>query len=116
MYRDGIRKAIRMKAGVIITGSGSVLVLTSCDTFESPDLVTAFRDKGITKYLAFEVPIDLVKNRYGRHFDIAMADRKQSDILRVVDVDGQRIFTNLPLEAFGQPISHDEQVITRKAA
>ncbi len=105
-----------MKAGVIITGSGSVLVLTSCDTFQCPDLVSAFREKGITKYIAFEVPIDLVKSRYGRHFDIAMADRKQSDIIRVVDVDGQRIFKNFSLEAFGQAIVHDEPVTTRRAA
>jgi len=57
-----------------------------------------------------------VKSRYGQHYFVAMADLKQSDILRIVDVDGQRIFRNLDLEALGGPIFHEEPSIIEKAA
>ena len=104
-----------MKAGIIIDGAGSILILTSCESFEDPQLVEAFRRKGITKYVAFEVPVDLVQKNYGQHFAVALADRQQTDILRVVDVDGQRIFTNFPLRTFNRPVCHEEQIL-RKAA
>jgi cell division protein FtsI/penicillin-binding protein 2 len=104
----------RMKAGIIITGTGSILALTSTDNFEHPDFVDALKEKGIDKYILFEVPEDLVKSRYGQHYLIAMADLKQSDVLRIVDVDGQRIFKNFDLRALNGPIFHEE--LLQKAA
>ena len=106
----------RMKAGIIFTGSGSILAITSVDYFEHPDFVEALRGKGIDKYILFEVPEDLVKTRYGQHYFVTMADLKQSDILRIVDVDGQRIFRNFDLEALSGPIFHEGLLIAEKAA
>ncbi len=105
-----------MKAGIIITGSGSILILTSLDSLENPDLVSALNQKGINKYIAFEVPEDLVKNQYGQHYSITLADRTQRDVIRVVDVDGQRIFRNFDLTSLSAPIFHDEAIPMRKAA
>ena len=36
----------------------------------------------------------------------ALADRRQLDILRVIDVDGQRIFRNFDLKALSRPVCH----------
>ncbi len=105
-----------MKAGIIITGSGSILILTSADSLENPDLVEALRLKGINKYIAFEVPENLVKTQYGQHFPIVLADRTQKDVLRVVDVDGQRIFRNFDLMDMSGPICHQETISLKKAA
>lgn len=105
-----------MKAGVIMSGTGAILVLTACDSFEDPQLVQSFREKGITKYIALEVPVDLVKDRYGSHFQVTLADRKQSDVCRVIDVDGARIFRNFPLSAMGRPVCHEDAAAARKAA
>jgi hypothetical protein len=44
-----------------------------------------------------------------------MADRKQSDVLRIVDVDGQRIFKNFDLRALSGPIFHEEPGVLAKA-
>jgi hypothetical protein len=104
-----------MKAGIIITGSGSVLALTSSDSFEDTDLVEALMAKGINKYIVFEVPEDLVKSRYGQHYSVTLADRHQSDILRIVDVDGQRIFKNFDLKALSRPICHEEPAVFQRA-
>jgi len=105
-----------MKACIIFTGSGSILALTSVDNFEHPDFVEALKEKGIDKYILFEVPEDLVKSRYGQHYFVAIADLKQSDILRIVDVDGQRIFRNFDLRSLNGPICHEEPSILEKAA
>ncbi len=91
------------------------MVLSACDSFEDPQIVESLRDKGITKYIALEVPVDMVRNLYGSLFQITLADRKQSDICRVVDVDGARIFRNFPLMAMGRPVCH-EPAMPRKAA
>lgn len=105
-----------MKAGVIISGSGATLILTACASFEDPELVNALLNKGINKYITFEVPLDLVKDRYGNHYSVVMTDRKQKDVLRVVDVDGHRIFRQFPLDAFSRPICHEQPMIRHKAA
>jgi hypothetical protein len=105
-----------MKAALIITGSGSILALTSSDNLDHPDFLEALREKGINKFIMFEVPEDIVKTRYGQHYLVTMADRKQSDILRIVDVDGQRIFTNFDLYVLKGPIFHQEPEVMYKAA
>lgn len=105
-----------MKAGIIITGSGSILVLTSVDRFEHPDFVGALKQKGINKYILFEAPEELVRSRYGQHYSVTMSDLKQSDVLRIVDVDGQRIFRNFDLETLRGPIFHQEPEAVPTAA
>ncbi len=105
-----------MKAGLIITGAGATLALTSCPSFDDPDFIDALREKGISKYIVFDVPVDVVRDQYGQLYHTALADLKQSDVLRVIDVDGQRIFKKIPFEAFGQLTSHEEPAIRRRAA
>ncbi len=105
-----------MKAGIIITGSGSILFLTSAESLESPDFVRALGEKGISKYIAFEIPEEKVRNRYGQHFAATLGDMKQYDVLRVVDIDGQRIFRKFDLESLSGLVLHDEAPVIRRAA
>lgn len=105
-----------MKAGLVFTGSGPIVIITSCDTLDDPRLVQEMRNKGINRYIAYEVPIELLKKRYGQHYNITMNDRRQSDVLRVVDWVGRRAFNNFPLEQLGEPIHYDGQLPARKAA
>lgn len=105
-----------MKAGIIITGSGSILVLTSADSLENADFVRALGEKGINKYIAFEVSEEAVKNRYGRHYIVTMGDLKQFDMLRIVDVDGQRIFRNFDFSGLSGPVLHDDMETIKQAA
>jgi hypothetical protein len=58
----------------------------------------------------------MVRNRYGRHYSVTIADRKQSDVLRIVDVDGQRVFMNFDLESLSGPILHEGHEPVRRAA
>lgn len=90
-----------MKAGVIFTGTGPILVLTAYDSFEDRKFLEKLVAKGIKRFIAFEIPLDLVKKKYGQHFDVVMNDVKQTDDLRVLDFDGHRVFYNFSLHEFG---------------
>ncbi|MDA2919277.1 hypothetical protein MYX76_07285 [Desulfobacterota bacterium AH_259_B03_O07] len=96
-----------MKAGIFFTGSGPILILTSYDTLTDPQLVDKLNSKGIKKFIAYEVPVDKVKEKYGTHFNVIMGDLYQTDDLRVLDYDGHHVFYNFSLKELGQPILHE---------
>ena len=96
-----------MKAGIFFTGSGAVLILTSHDSLSDPGLCEKLQAKGIDKYIAFEVPISMVQNRYGTHYKTVMNDLKQADDLRVMDFDGRRVFDRFSFGEMGQPTYHE---------
>lgn len=93
-----------------------MLFLTSAESLEASNFVKALGEKGIDKYIAFEVGEEMVRNRYGQHYSVTMADRKQTDLLRIVDVDGQRIFRNFDLKSLSGPILHEGPEAIRRAA
>jgi hypothetical protein len=97
-----------MKAGIFFTGSGPVLILTSYDSLNEPRLVEKLQSKGIGKYIAFDVPVDVVRQKYGNQYNVVMNDLKQEDDLRVLDFDGRRIFLNFSFREMGPPTFHEE--------
>ncbi|MFP3869999.1 MAG: hypothetical protein ACLFVT_03845 [Syntrophobacteria bacterium] len=96
-----------MKAGIIFTGSGPILILTTFESFENDNLVQKLNTKGIKKFIAYEVPVDLVKKRYGGHFDVIMQDLTQTDDLRVLDYNGHRVPSNFTFSQMGAGIQHE---------
>ena len=80
-----------MKAGIIFTGSGPLLILTTYESLTDPKLVEKLTNKGILKFIACEVPLDPVKVKYGTHFSVVMGDLKQTDDLRVLDYNGHHV-------------------------
>ena len=61
-----------MKAGIFFTGTGPILILTSYESLDDPNLVEKLALKGIKKYIAFEIQEDLVKEKYGKHVNVIM--------------------------------------------
>ena len=96
-----------MKAGIFFTGTGPILLLTTYGELNDPTLVDKLAQKGIKKYIAYEVPENLVKEKYGKHFNVIMSDLKQSDDLRVLDYDGHHVFYNFSLSELGAPVYHE---------
>jgi response regulator RpfG family c-di-GMP phosphodiesterase len=91
-----------MKAYIVWTGSGPILVLTNAASSDDPDFVGKLIEKGIERFIATPVPTDLVEERYGEHYHLILTDRRQSDILRVVDSDGSRVLTNFSVHEMGE--------------
>ncbi len=96
-----------MKAGIFFTGTGPILILTSYNDLSDPNLVDKLATKGIKKYIAYEVPEDKVKERYGNHYNVILGDLNQSDDLRVLDYDGHHVFYNFSLKEIGEPVYHE---------
>ncbi|MCK5186027.1 MAG: hypothetical protein KAR43_02765 [Deltaproteobacteria bacterium] len=96
-----------MKAGIIFTGSGPILILTTYESFIDQKLIEKLSTKGIKKFIAHDVPIEMVKVKYGMHFPIVMGDLKQTDDLRVLDYDGYHVFDNFSFEEMGEPIYYE---------
>ena len=96
-----------MKAAVVFTGSGPILILTTYESFASPDFIEKLEAKGLNKFIAYEVPVELAKKKYGQHFDVIMKDVKQDDDLRVLDYNGHRVFHNFAFQDLGVPYQHE---------
>lgn len=92
-----------MKAYLICTSNGPLAVLTSCDSIEEPKFLEMARAKGYDKFLAHELPLDAVKAKYGVHFEAVCNEPCGSDVLRVLDFEGKRIYRNFSFEELGAP-------------
>ena len=96
-----------MKAAIVFTGSGPIVIMTTYESFVEPRFVEKMEVKGIKKFIAYEVDLDGLRSKYGKHFDIIMGDLKQTNDLRVLDYDGHRIFSLFDLRTLGAPIYHE---------
>lgn len=96
-----------MKAGIYFTGSGPVLIMTSYESLDEPRLIEKLAAKGIKKFIAFEVPTDKLKEKYGRHYDVILGDLHQQDDLRVLDYDGHHVLGHFALKELGAPMYHE---------
>ncbi len=103
-----------MKAALLFTGSGPLVILTSHAALTDKALLEKLEAKGIDKFIAYEIPAEVVRERYGGHFQVVMRDLSQSDDLRVLDFNGERAFRLFRLAELGTPIMHEKS--TRAAA
>jgi hypothetical protein len=93
-----------MKAGLLVGGNGALMYLTSHQKYIDDSLIEQFKAKGISKFIDYEVPVELAKEKYGSHFDIVMHDLKETDDLRILDYDGARAFKMFNLKQLGSPL------------
>ena len=97
-----------MKTGIIFTGSGPILVLTTYNEFSDKKFCQKMALKGIDKFLAIEVPEELCKKKYGQQYNVIINDVKQEDDLRVLDYNGFNVFHNFPFSSWGEEYRHEE--------
>ena len=93
-----------MKIFLLFTGSSPLVIATSHNSLTDPGLLEKLRAKGIEKFIAYELPPTLVRERYGGHFDVVMKDLHESDDLRVLDFNGERAFRLFHMKELGSPV------------
>ena len=96
-----------MKAALLFTGSGPIVILTSHAALTDAVLLLKLHAKGIDKFIAYDLPLDLVRERYGQHFRVVLRDLSESDDLRVLDFNGQRAFGLFHLAEPGAPTFYE---------
>ncbi len=97
-----------IRAYLIFTGTGPILILTTYATVSDGRLVEKLRHKGIVKFIAYEVPIDRTRALYGIPFEAIAADLAGQEDLRVLDFNGHHIFSNFKLSELGEAIRHGD--------
>ena len=58
--------------------------------------------KGVEKFVAYKVPVELAKLRYGGHFMAVINDWLETDDLRVLDFNGERAFRLFSFSELGE--------------
>lgn len=96
-----------MKALILFSGSAPLLILTSYESARDPKFIQKLATKGIRKFVAYDVPSDLVKEIYGKHYDHVMEDLHQSDDLRVLDYDGYHVVNSFSFKTLGRPVLYE---------
>lgn len=96
-----------MKALMLFGGSGPLVILTSHESATDPALIEKLKAKGLGKFIAYEIPLELVRERYGGHFEVVLRDLHESDDLRVLDFNGERAFGLFRLAELGAPVMHE---------
>ncbi len=96
-----------MRSYLVLTENGPLLVLTSMEGISEELLPESLHKKGIDKFIAYEVPVDKVHEFYGIPFEIISADLERGKDLRVVDFNGQHIFSHLSFSDLGRQIQHE---------
>ncbi|MFZ2444926.1 MAG: hypothetical protein WAW37_01075 [Syntrophobacteraceae bacterium] len=103
-----------MKAAMVFTGSGPILILTSYDSLSDPNLAEKLGARGMRKFIAYEVSLDKVQKVYGGRYSVILRDLSQTDDLRVMDIDGHHIFINFSFDELGEPVYYPSAVKSAK--
>jgi hypothetical protein len=98
-----IQERETMKAALVFTGSSPILILTSYKGLDDKGFVEKLRHKGIKKYIAFEVPTELAKEKYGNRYDVISADLEAEEDIRVLDYNGHTAFERFKFSVLGEP-------------
>jgi hypothetical protein len=93
-----------MLAYILFSGTGPILILTTYPKLEDERLIEKLSHKGITKFIAYEVPVDRVRAIYGVPFEVIAADLEQAEDMRILDFNGHHIFSRFSFAELGNPI------------
>ena len=94
----------RMRAYIVFSGTGPILILTTYPELTDPRLVEKLSHKGIVKFIAYEVPEERVRAIYGVPCEVIAADLEHTEDMRVLDFNGHHIFSSFSFDELGDPI------------
>lgn len=97
-----------MRAYIVFTGTGPILILTTFATVTDPRLIEKLKHKGIEKFIAYEVPVERTRELYGVPFEVISQDLAGSRDVRVLDFNGHHIFANFRLSELADGIKHGD--------
>lgn len=94
------------RAYLLFTGSGPILVLSSYSELTDERLLEKLRFKGIEKFMAYEVDLRAVENRYSDACSAIARDLQAFEDIRVLDFNGHQIMANFALDELGEAIRY----------
>jgi len=101
---DAMSPHATIRSYLIFTGTGPILVLSTYPELTDARLVEKLAYKGISKFIAYEVSLAAVRERYALAFEGVARDLDEVEDIRVLDFNGHQIMTNFSLDELGEPI------------
>ena len=92
---------------LIVGAAGPQVILTTCAMVTDRGLLRRLASRGITKFIAFEIPVERAQERYGAHFFVVRRDLREAEDLRILDDDGHRAFSLFRFDELSSPILHE---------
>jgi hypothetical protein len=98
----------KIRPYLIFTGTGPILVLSTYGDLADDRLLSKLRYKGIEKFIAYEVELDAVRERYSHTFKTIAQDLEDEEDLRVLDFNGHQIMANFALSELGEAMKYGD--------
>ena len=95
-----------VRAYLLFMGSGPILLLSTYPKLTDERMVSKLRYKGIDKFIAYEVDLGAVRDRYADSFENISHDLGEVEDMRVLDFNGHQIMANFSLDKLGDPIKY----------
>lgn len=95
-----------MKAALIFSGTSPILILSTYPSLIDQRFVEKLDQKGIHKFIAFEVPEGKAKSLYGARFTSIKGDLADTEDMRVLDYNGHTAFNNFSFDELGEPVKY----------
>ncbi len=95
-----------MKAILLFSGSGPILLLSSYPSLDDERFVGKLKEKGINKFIAFEVSLETAKRKYGNRFEVISSDLGDKEDMQILDYNGFHAFNNFHFGELGEPFMH----------
>ncbi len=92
------------RAYLVFSGSGPMLLLSTFPKLTDERPVQKLLDRGIEKFMAYQVDLDAVEARYAKTYSQILEEIQDREDVWVVDFNGHRIMANFSLDALGDPI------------
>ena len=98
----------KIRPYLIFTGTGPILVLSTYQDLADDRLLSKLRYKGIEKFIAYEVDLAVVRERYSHAFKTIAQDLEEEEDLRVLDFNGHQIMANFALSELGEAMKYGD--------
>lgn len=100
-----------MNAYLLFTSTKRIVILTSYDSVEHPDLLRKLEDQETVKFIAYEVSIESIKAKYGARFDIVCDNLCENNDIRVLDYSSKNARSKFSFDELSNPIFHKPEQV-----
>ena len=105
--KSGLLSRRSTKAFLVLSETGPVLILTNFPDIRDRRLMAVLQRKGFTKFIAYSLPVEQVRQVYGVPFEVISAELQRVEAVRVLDYDGSRIFDSFSIGELHHPFTHE---------
>lgn len=92
----------------LVFGEGEpALIMSSREAADDGRLISGLTTRGFNKFIAYEVPLPELRERYGVPFEVIEHDVRNGKEVRVLDYKGRHVLENVRFADLGSCIWHE---------